>query len=476
MRILLTGATGYIGKRLLPALIIKGHQVVCAVRDPKRFHPPKSLLDHIEVIQLDLLDQDSLQTIPTDIGAAYYLIHSMAATSDYEEMELQSAHNFRRAIEGTEAQQVIYLSGIANQKKLSKHLRSRKMVEKELRRGDYHLTSLRAGIIIGSGSAPFEIIRDLVEKLPLIVGPKWLETKSQPICITDVITYLSECLFLPASYNKNFDIGGPDILTYREMLLICAETRGLTRKIYTVPLMTPRLASYGLHFLTSTSYPLARSLVDSITVEVTCRGNDIKKIIPSKNISYREALERAFLKIESKEIPSSWKDSFASGGLKMSISDFIDVPTFGCFIDKQIETIEDREACLNNIWRIGGNTGWYCADWLWRIRGVVDKIFGGVGLRRGRTHPDHIATGDALDFWRVLYADRDEGRLLLFAEMKIPGEAWLEFRVEDNKLYQTATFRPRGVLGRLYWYSILPFHGFIFPNMSKRLGGSGYKR
>lgn len=470
MKILLTGATGYIGKRLLPVLVAKGHTLICGVRDKRRFNPPDSIKGHVEAIEIDLLEPKTLQSIPTDIDVAYYLVHSMTGNKEYERLERECAKNFRLAIAQTNLTHLIYLSGITNASQLSKHLGSRKQVEDILSEGPYHTTTFRAGVIIGAGSASFEIIRDLVEKLPIMVAPKWLETKSQPIAIADVITYLSEAPRVKACYDRSFDIGGPDILTYKDMLLRCANVRKLKRKIFTVPVMTPRLSSYWLYFVTSTSFLLAQSLVEGMKVEVVCANNDIRLIIPTANISYEEALQRAFLRIESKEVASSWKDSFSSGGLQMSISDFIDVPTFGCFTDHQAQKIDTREKCLQRIWQIGGDHGWYCTDWLWRCRGLLDKLFGGVGLLRGRTNPEKIHPGDALDFWRALYADKKEGRLLLFAEMKLPGEAWLEFTVKEDILYQTATFRPKGLWGRVYWYTIYPLHFFIFPCMVRRLG------
>ncbi|MHA7941985.1 SDR family oxidoreductase [Formosa sp. 3Alg 14/1] len=465
MKLLLTGATGYIGKRLLPVLIAQGHHVVCGVRDPKRFNPPESLIASISVITIDLLDEASLDNIPTDIEAAYYLVHSMSASSDYQDLEKQSAIYFREAINKTNAKQVIYLSGIVNGDQLSEHLNSRQTVEHELNKGTYSLTTLRAGIIIGSGSASFEIIRDLVEKLPVMITPRWLNTKCQPIGITDVISFLCKALNHKETFGKNFDIGGPDILTYKEMLLQFAEARGLKRYIYIVPVMTPRLSSYWLYFVTSTSYKLAIALVNSMKVEVICRDNRINDILDITPVSYKEALSKAFKKIETNEIISSWKDALSSGTMNINMSDFIQIPTHGCFIDKREKTFANRDEAIDRIWRIGGETGWYYGNRLWKLRGFVDKLYGGVGLRRGRTHLDELFPGDALDFWRVLYANKEEGRLLLFAEMKLPGDAWLEFKIKDNTLVQTATFRPVGLSGRLYWYSVLPFHGFIFKNM-----------
>ncbi len=467
MRILLTGATGYIGKRLLPALTEQGHHVICCVRDKKRFNPPQSLVDKIEVIEIDLLDEESLHKIPKEIDGAYFLVHSMTSDSNYSALEKQAAKNFRTALKSTQIKHLIYLSGIVNEDELSEHLMSRKNVEEELAQGNYNFTCLRAGIIIGSGSASFEIIRDIVEKLPIMITPKWLKTRCQPIGITDVISFLSKTLMNPQTFNKNFDIGGTDILSYKEMLLTFAKVRNLNRYIFTLPVMTPKLSSYWLYFVTSTSFKLATSLVDSMKVEVVCRNHSLNEIVGIKPIGYEESLLRAFQKVENNEIASSWKDAYASSGFKADISDFIQVPSFGVFVDKKKQVFTNKEEVIDRIWQIGGEMGWYSANWLWSLRGNLDKLAGGVGLRRGRTNTNHINVGDALDFWRVLYANKSEGRLLLYAEMKLPGEAWLEFKIEGDDLIQTATFRPLGILGRLYWYAVLPFHGLIFKGMIK---------
>lgn len=469
MKILLTGATGYIGKRLLPVLVEAGHEVICCVRDKSRFRPPEGIKQKIKIIQIDLLAKSSLDKIPKDIDGAYYMVHSMSASSNYQKLEQESAINFRNALNKTSVQHVVYLSGIVNESELSSHLASRKAVELELNKGNYNVTTLRAGIIIGSGSASFEIIRDLVEKLPIMVTPKWLNTKCQPIGISDVITILLKSIFNAKIYNQNFDIGGPDILSYKEMLLEYARIRGLKRKIYTVPVMSPRISSYWLYFVTATSYKLAVALVHSMKIEVICRNSSINKILGIKPISYNEAISLAFRKIESNQIVSSWKDAFSSSGNSNTISEFIQVPSFGCYTDQRTRAFKNKAECTAKIWSIGGQTGWYYLDWLWRFRGFLDKLVGGVGLRRGRTNSSSLQTGDALDFWRVLYANESEGRLLLFAEMKLPGEAWLEFKIVNGKLIQTATFRPLGLLGRLYWYAVLPMHGIIFKGMLKKL-------
>ncbi len=473
MKILLTGATGYIGKRLLPVLVENGFEVVCSVRDINKFHPEKSIREKIQIIENDLTQKKSLENIPPDIDFAYYLVHSMSATKKYEALEKQSAINFREALNKTQAKQVIYLSGIVNAQTLSKHLQSRQNVENELAKGDYSLTTLRAGIIIGSGSASFEIIRDLVEKLPIMIAPKWLNTRCQPIGITDVINILTGVLNNQQTFNKGYDIAGEEILTYKQMLLDFASVRGLKRRIRTVPVMTPRLSSYWLYFVTSTSYKLATSLVDSMKVEVVASNSDILHILDIKPLSYKESIKRAFKKIEQNAIVSSWKDSTLSGRLDYKISEYIKVPEYGCFKDVRRKRIDHIPSCTDKIWRIGGTTGWYYANWLWEIRGFLDKVAGGVGLRRGRTNPDSIRAGDTLDFWRVLYANKAEGRLLLFAEMKLPGEAWLEFIIQDQDLIQTATFRPKGLLGRLYWMAVFPFHSIIFHGLIKQLSKGG---
>lgn len=469
MNILLTGATGYIGKRLLPVLVKNGHYIYCCVRDKKRFQIPESMKNSCSIIEIDLTKPSTLEQIPSDIDIAFYLVHSMANESNYSKIELNCAKNFREKINKAKTNQVIYLSGMINDNNLSEHLQSRKNVETELSKGAYHFTCLRAGIIVGSGSASFEIIRDLVEKLPFMITPKWLLTKCQPIGISDVIKILDKCVSNEKVYDKNFDIGCGDILTYKEMLLQFAEVRKLKRTIWTVPVMTPRLSSYWLYFVTSTSFKLASSLVQSMKVEVICRDTRINNILGIEPISYKDSIRNAFDKLQDNSIVSSWRDSYISSGINYDIGEFINVPEFGTFKDKRILKVANKNESIKKIWCIGGKNGWYYGNWLWRIRGFLDKLVGGVGLRRGRTHPTKLAVGDALDFWRVLYSNKDEGRLLLFAEMKLPGEAWLEFKFTNDQLEQIATFRPKGILGRLYWYSVYPFHGLIFSGLIKKI-------
>jgi uncharacterized protein YbjT (DUF2867 family) len=470
MKILLTGATGYIGKRLLPVLVSEGHQVICCVRDKERFDTSGSDTSQVKVIEVNFLDENSLKNIPSDIDVAYYLIHSMtAAVNDFERLEMISAENFRIHIDNTNTRQVIYLSGIINQKELSRHLSSRRAVEQTLAEGSYHLTTLRAGIIVGSGSASFEIIRDLVEKLPLMVSPRWLNTRAQPIAIRNVIQYLTGVILNPETFDNSFDIGGPDILTYREMLMQYASVRKLRRTIWVVPVMTPKLSSYWLYFITSTSYRLAVNLVNSMKVEVVCQENDLKDLLQIESIPFKESVERAFNWMEYNEIIPIRTDGLSSLTPEEGISDMLQVPSDGCLTYRRELLVKDEEKVLDRILAIRGKQGWYHANRLRTIRGFFGKLAGGVGMRRGRKNGTEELAGDSIEFWRVVLASREEKRLLLYAEMKLPGEAWMEFRIIGKNLYQTATFRPLGLWGRIYWYSLLPFHAIKFRGMIKRI-------
>lgn len=466
MKILLTGANGYIGKRLLPVLLEQGHTVYCCVRNKQRFTHKEYFHPNIRVLEVDLLDPKSLEKIPKDIQVSYYLIHSMLhGTVGFDVLEKRCAQNFVNCLKKTENRQIVYLSGIANEEKLSKHLQSRKEVEDILKESRSYVTILRAGIIVGSGSASFEIIRDLVEKLPIMITPQWLLTKCQPIAIRNVIEYLHKVIYNKHCLNQTFDIGGTEVLSYKEMLLQYAEVRKLNRKVITLPIMTPRLSSYWLFFITSTSYNLAVNLVNSMKVEVVCRPNDFAQKLDIHPISYKEAIEKAMGKIKQQMVISSWKDALSSGILSNKNFKYVEPPSFGCYFDTKILPVKNKQLVLDNVWALGGDRGWYYANWLWQFRGFLDKLFGGVGLNRGRRHPTEIEIGDSLDFWRVLLADKENKRLLLYAEMKLPGEAWLEFSLKQNHLEQKAIFRPKGLAGRLYWYLSYPFHVFIFKGM-----------
>lgn len=473
MNVLITGANGYMGQRLLESLIGQGHNLFCCVRNKARFEILHTHPD-IQIQEIDFLDPGDRE-LPMQVDVAYYLIHSLAAgEGNFEATELVCARNFNKMIANTRAQQIIYLSGIVNEKELSRHLSSRLAVEKVLRSGGIHVTALRAGIIIGSGSASFEIIRDIVEKLPVMITPRWLNTLCQPIAIRNVIQYLSGVMLRAEVYDQDFDIGGPEVLTYKQMLMQFAAVRGLKRYIFTLPVMTPRLSSYWLYFVTATSYSLAVNLVNSMKVNVVCRPNGLQQLLNITLIAYEDSVRLAFQQIEQNMVVSSWKDAFSSSNTSPYLLNYVTVPSFGCYKDSRSREIHNNvHDVVERIWKIGGNTGWYYGNVLWRLRGFMDKLAGGVGLRRGRTNAILLNPGDALDFWRVLVADKKEGRLLLYAEMKLPGEAWLEFTLQsiNGKPYlsQVATFRPRGLWGRLYWYVVLPFHHFIFNGMISRL-------
>ncbi|WP_419800931.1 SDR family oxidoreductase [Mucilaginibacter sp.] len=474
MKVLIAGANGYIGTRLIPVLLQKGHEVVCLVRDKRRFTEKSDFSAQVTLITGDLLHKDSIEAFPPDMDAAFYLVHSMAQSNDFSDLEALSAQNFIASAQETNCRQIIYLSGITNDENLSTHLKSRRNVEDVLQTGRAALIVLRAAIIIGSGSASFEIIRDLTEKLPVMTVPRWVNTRCQPIAIRDVLFYLENVLLNPKTFGQTYDIGGPDILTFKQMMLTYAEVRGQKRYMITLPFLSPKISSYWLYFVTSISYPLAQSLVNSMKNETVCRDRQIHEIIPHQCISYAEALHLAFEKIEQNSIVSSWKDALNTGYLHPEFMDQVKVPQNGTKEYKvKIPFQRKTEAVVDNIWAIGGERGWYYWDWIWNIRGFLDKMVGGVGIRRGRTSNTDVSPGNTIDFWRVLLADKNSKRLLLYAEMKLPGEAWLEFKIIERGgkkfISQVATFRPNGLWGRLYWAAMFPFHIFIFNGMAKRI-------
>lgn len=474
MKVLLAGANGYIGTRLIPVLLENNHEVVCLVRDKRRFHEMSDFCDKVSLLKGDLLKEENIEQFPQDIDAAYYLVHSMAQNQDFAKLEALSAHNFLQQLNKTTCKQIIFLSGITNDTDLSQHLLSRKHVEDVLREANAALTILRAAIIIGSGSASFEIIRDLTEKLPLMTVPRWVNTRCQPIAIRDVLGYLNGLLLNEKSYNRTFDIGGPDILTFKQMMLTYAEVRHLKRHIVTIPFLSAKISSYWLYFVTSISYQLAQSLVDSMKNETIVKDHSIDEVVQRKCLTYKEALELAFKKIEQNSIVSSWRDALNMGYLTTDFMDQIKVPQNGTLAYKvNTPFTRDSKDVLNNIMSVGGNRGWYYWDWIWNLRGFFDRVVGGVGLRRGRTSNVNVSAGDVIDFWRVLLVDKIGMRLLLYAEMKLPGEAWLEFKITERNgkknLSQIATFRPNGLSGRFYWYAMWPFHLFIFKGMAKEI-------
>ena len=476
-KVLITGANGFVGKRLIVDLLNQGHQIyaLCRIKGAKVFAEDRANLHYIWG---DLRNPETLKEIPNGIEAAYYLVHSMSEIiGNLVDTEMEVVEQFIKGVKSSGVKQIIYLGGIINdEKKLSPHLRSRLFVEKALKQSGIPYTVLRASIIIGAGSASFEIIRDLCEKLPIMIAPKWVNSLCQPIAIGDVLFYLSSVLFNQECMNKTFDIGGPEALTFKEVMLSYAKFRNLKRWIINVPVLTPGLSSYWLVFITSVRYSLCSYLVESMKTSTVVQLDEIKKIIPHTCLTYKEALELAFQKISQNEVISSWMDSWEIRETNPNINNYIQVPDEGCLKDERKVLIKDsKAAAIERVWQIGGSTGYYAFNWAWHLRGLFDQMIGGVGLNRGRRHPFEIQVGDSIDFWRVILADKDHGHLILYAGMKVPGEAWLQFKFKQKNhewfLVQTATFRPKGILGRLYWYALVPFHFFIFKKMAKALAG-----
>jgi uncharacterized protein YbjT (DUF2867 family) len=479
MNLLLTGANGYIGLRLLPQLLEAGHHVHALVRDARRM-PTEDFAgyaDRLDILEADLSDSPESLQFPVEIDVAYFLVHSMSGGEDFSEQEARTARNFLAALAPTSCRQIIYLGGIIpDEPGLSKHLESRRNVQEILGSSRIPLTALRASIIVGSGSASFEIIRDLVEKLPVMITPRWTANRCQPIAIANVTHYLLHAAGREETFDRTFDIGGPEVLTYRQLMQQYADVRHLRRLIIPVPVLTLRLSSAWLYFITSTTFRIARALVDSLAHDTICQSNAIRALIPQELLTYRTAIERAFARIAQNRVPSSWFSSLASGSMSAARLRSVHVPEHGVLINQQIVPLKSSpEDAIRAVWSLGGATGWPSMNWAWRLRGSLDRLVGGIGIRRGRRDPEHLRPGDAVDFWRVLLADRAQGRLILYAEMRLPGEAWLEFEVAEGKLRQTATFRPLGLLGRLYWIVCLPFHFWLFPKMARRLAASGRK-
>lgn len=482
MKIFVTGATGFVGKRLILSLLEQDHEVyaLCRIKGTQVFPEEKP---NLHCLWGDLRNPDTLEAIPKEIESAYYLVHSMTnAASDLIKTELGIADQFVKAMAHTNVKQIIYLGGIINDENhLSTHLKSRLLVEKALQESPIPVTVLRASIIIGAGSASFEIIRDLCEKLPFMIAPRWVKTLCQPIAIQDVIFYLSKVLLNRECFDKTFDIGGPTVLTFQDLLHQYASFRNLKRWIIDVPVLTPRLSSLWLVFITSVRFSLCYYLVESMKYSSIVRLDEIQAIVPHTCLNFKESLELAFQKKEQNDVVSTWMDSWEVQGINPEIDEYIKVPTQGCLKDERRVVIKDsKEATIDRIWRIGGENGWYALNWAWRLRGFIDRMIGGVGLNRGRRHPTEIQIGDPIDFWRVLRSDKKEGCLILFSGMKVPGEAWLQFRIEKEGdkwwLIQTATFRPLGLLGRMYWYVLFPFHLFIFQRMARILAGQIVER
>jgi uncharacterized protein YbjT (DUF2867 family) len=467
--VLVTGATGYIGGRLVPRLLRAGCRVRCLARSPRKLEDrPWSGDERVEVVGGDLGDAEALRVALRGCRAAYYLVHSMvAAGSDYGARDRQLAEGFARAAADARLERIIYLGGLGETGPgLSEHLTSRREVETILQSGPVPVTSLRAAMIIGSGSASFEILRYLVERLPVMVTPRWVRTPCQPIAVRDVLRYLVQSLSTPATAGRTLDIGGPDILTYEQFMELVARERGLPRRrVLPVPVLTPRLSALWIHLVTPISRHIARPLADGLRNPVVCHDDAAVRLMPFERLSAREAVRAAFAVLERQSVETSWSDAGPMPG---------DPDWAGgrVFVDRRRITVRAPAARVHEaVGRIGGGHGYYAADFLWRLRGRIDRLLGGPGLRRGRKHARRIAFGEALDFWRVTDVQRDR-RIALRAEMRLPGEAFLEFDIEPGEadgagvtLVQTARFVPRGLLGLAYWYAVLPLHHIVFRGM-----------
>jgi uncharacterized protein YbjT (DUF2867 family) len=470
-RIAVTGATGYIGGRLVPRLLDAGYAVRCLVRSPRKLQDRTwSGNRNVQVAQADLTGAQSLTESLTGCDAAFFLVHSMnSASAEYAKRDLQLATAFARASKKAGVRRIIYLGGLGETGAgLSEHLTSRRQVEKALASTGVPVTVLRAAMIIGSGSASFEILRYLVERLPVMVTPKWVRTPCQPIAVRNVIGYLVGVLSKPDTAGRTFDIGGPEVLSYLQIMRIMAEELGLRRRLVVpVPVLTPRLSSYWIHLVTPLGHNIAKPLAEGLRNPVVCREDHITHIIPQKLLTVREAVAAARGKMAEDAVETSWTMAGEMAGTIPGDPKWAGGTVFHDI--RQVHIATPARAVFQAVCLLGGDHGWYSAAWLWRIRGWIDTLAGGPGLRRGRLHPETLAYGEPLDFWRVVGIEQDRS-LALRAEMKLPGEALLEFSVTPDgasecELEQRALFKPRGLLGILYWYGVLPFHGFVFSGM-----------
>lgn len=470
--VLVTGASGYIGGRLVPRLCDAGYRVRCFVRDPRKLAGRLWVSrEGVEVVAGDAADRQSLESAMKGCHSAYYMIHSMiVAGESYRERDLELALNFAKTAAGVGVARIIYLGGLGETGDgLSTHLESRREVETALSSTNVPVTVLRAAMIIGSGSGSFETLRYLVERLPVMVTPRWVSTECQPIAVRNALKYLVECLDTPETIGRTIDIGGPEVLPYREILQIMAQALGLPRrKIIPVPVLTPKLSSLWIHLVTPIHQDLARPLAEGLRNRVVCRNDDAVKLMPQRLLGVREAIDQALGHAVGGVSETTWMDAGVIPGDPEWAGGALYTDDRSTYVDAEPSVV------FAAICRVGGKQGWYSADWLWRIRGVMDRLLGGPGLGRGRRHADRLEYGDVLDFWRV--TELVPGRhLALRAEMKLPGDAMLQFEVESQatdgkpvagtRLRQTALFKPRGLAGILYWFAVKPLHGFVFSRM-----------
>jgi uncharacterized protein YbjT (DUF2867 family) len=472
--VLVTGASGYIGGRLVARLLDRGWRVRCLVRSARKLERRSwSRRTEIEVIEGDVADAADLRDALDGCTAAYYLIHSMmVAGPAYRDRDRRLAERFADAAAAAGVERIVYLGGLGETgAPLSEHLQSRQEVEDVLRAGSVPVTVLRAAMIIGAGSASFEILRYLVERLPVMITPKWVSTESQPIAVRNVIHYLASSLETPETTGRTLDIGGPDVVTYRALMRVMAAERGLPRRlIIPVPVLTPRLSSLWIHLVTPLSSRIARPLAEGLRNRVVCGDDEAARLMPQRLLTVRESIAEALGQFRAHDVETSWSDAGPIPG---------DPDWAGgtVFVDRRATEVAASPMRVHAAaCRIGGGEGYYAASWLWRLRGMMDRVVGGPGLRRGRRDPEAVGYGEALDFWRV--TGIEPGRLLeLRAEMKLPGVATLTFEIEPlgddrARLTQTARFKPKGLMGLLYWYAVLPLHSFVFTGMLRGIAGS----
>ena len=476
--VLVTGATGYVGGRLDGELLKAGYRVRCLARTPAKLDSA-AWRHQVEVVAGDI--EGDLTTAVAGVSAVYYLVHSIGEGDDWTEREAAAAANVRDAAAAAGVQRIVYLGGLGAataEADLSPHLRSRHRVGAVLAEGPVPVTELRAAVIIGSGSASFEMLRYLVEVLPVMVTPKWVDTHCQPIAVRDVLRYLVEVLRIDSTAGRILEIGGPDVLTYREMMAVYAEEAGLRpRLVIPVPVLTPRLSSLWVGLVTPLPRALARPLVNSLVNEVVVHDSSILDLCPGDRVGYRESVQLALRRVEANDVTTSWSGAEFGSAAEPLPTD----PEWAggaVYLDVRRRIVHASSAVTHSIiCGVGGQRGWYAGEWLWELRGLLDKLVGGPGMRRGRRDPDHLRVGDAVDFWRV--ETLEPGALLrLRAEMRLPGVASIEWRIEplpDDtrgarcRVEQTATFVPRGLWGRVYWYGVAPFHGFVFPGLLRGL-------
>jgi uncharacterized protein YbjT (DUF2867 family) len=467
--ILVTGSTGYIGGRLVPRLLEAGYRIRCLVRDPVRLQGRPWQRD-VEIVAGDMLQPDSLAPAMQGVAAAYYLVHSLAGGSDFHQRDLIAARNFGLTAQAAGVERILFLGGLAEAAPgLSEHLRSRQQTGDCLRSAGVPVTEFRAGVIVGSGSLSFEMIRYLTERVPVMICPRWVFTRTQPIGIREVLEYLATALAVPESRDRIIEIGGADVVTYGEMMMIYAEVRGLKRWMVPVPVLTPRLSSYWVNLVTPIPAVIARPLIEGLRNESIVHDPSALRLFPNiQPAGYRTTVERAIARLEASNVETAWSDALSTS--QGNVPPVTLSTREGMIVEHRQRVVAASAADVYRIFvGLGGKRGWFYMNWAWAIRGFIDQMIGGVGLRRGRRDPDDLRAGDALDFWRVEAVE--PGRLLrLRAEMKVPGRAWLQFQVkaqgeDQTQLSQTAFFAPKGLMGWLYWYGLYPLHGLIFSGL-----------